>query len=102
MGEFFQKHGFVSVVENYRLYPETDNIDEMVEDIYHTFQWALNIIAIYGGNGSQFTLIGHFVGVHLATLTAVKVLKIMIPKLKMNFLILLNKYLIMINIYYKI
>ncbi|ORY74716.1 alpha/beta-hydrolase [Neocallimastix californiae] len=72
MGEFFQKNGFVSVVVNYRLYPETEYIDDMVEDIYKTIQWTLNNIAIYGGDASQFTLIGHSAGAHLATLTTVK------------------------------
>jgi hypothetical protein len=70
MGEFFQKNGFVSVVVNYRLYPETEYIDDMVEDIYNTIQWTLKNIEAYGGD--QLTLIGHSAGAHLATLTTVK------------------------------
>jgi len=72
MGEFFQKNGFVSVVVNYRLYPETEYIDDMVEDIYNTIQWTLKYIVSYGGDADQLTLIGHSAGAHLATLTTVK------------------------------
>jgi len=72
MGEFFQKNGFVTVLINYRLYPETENMDDMVEDIYHAIEWTTNNIRKYGGNPNNISLIGHSAGAHLATLTTVK------------------------------
>ncbi|ORY62829.1 alpha/beta-hydrolase [Neocallimastix californiae] len=72
IGEFFQKNDFVSVLVNYRLYPETESIDDMVEDIYNALKWTEKNIYKYGGDRSQITLMGHSAGAHLATLTVVK------------------------------
>jgi len=72
MGEFFQKNGYVAVLINYRLYPETENIDDMVEDIYNALQWTIDNIHKYGGDSQNISLMGHSAGAHLATLTIVK------------------------------
>ncbi|ORX65055.1 alpha/beta-hydrolase [Anaeromyces robustus] len=72
MGSFFQKKGYISVLLNYRLYPETENIDDMVEDIYTALKWIKTNISLYGGDSDQMTLMGHSAGAHLATLTNVK------------------------------
>ncbi|ORX65056.1 alpha/beta-hydrolase [Anaeromyces robustus] len=72
MGSFFQEIGYVSVLLNYRLYPETESIDDMVEDIYTALKWVNKNIYKYGGNKNQMTLMGHSAGGHLATLTNVK------------------------------
>ncbi|KAG4108001.1 alpha/beta-hydrolase [Neocallimastix lanati (nom. inval.)] len=72
MGKFFQKKGYVAVLINYRLYPETENMDDMVEDIYDALQWTVENIGKYGGNAKKISLMGHSAGAHLATLTTVK------------------------------
>jgi len=72
MGEFFQRNGYVAVLINYRLYPETENIDDMVEDIYNALQWTIKNIGKYGGNPNNISLMGHSAGAHLSTLTTVK------------------------------
>eukprot|EP00833_Pecoramyces_ruminatium_P012022 jgi/Orpsp1_1/1186054/evm.model.c7180000096646.2 len=72
MGEFFQKNGYVAVLINYRLYPETENMDDMVEDIYNALRWTIKNIRKYGGNPKNISLMGHSAGAHLATLTTVK------------------------------
>jgi len=72
MGEFFQNNDYVSVMVDYRLYPETESIDDMVDDIYHALKWTTKHIREYGGNKNEITLIGHSAGAHLATLTIVK------------------------------
>ncbi|KAL6624003.1 alpha/beta-hydrolase [Neocallimastix californiae] len=72
IGEFFQNNDYISVLLNYRLYPDTENIDDMVEDIYNALHWTIKNIHKYGGDKSQITLMGHSAGAHLATLTIVK------------------------------
>jgi hypothetical protein len=72
MGEFFQKNGYVAVLINYRLYPQTENLDDMVEDIYNALQWTIENIHQYGGDAHNISLMGHSAGAHLATLTTVK------------------------------
>ncbi|ORX59318.1 alpha/beta-hydrolase [Piromyces finnis] len=72
MGEFFQKKDFVSVLINYRLYSEINELDDMVEDVYKAIQWVVNNINQYGGDSEQITLIGHSAGANLNTLTMVK------------------------------
>ncbi|OUM60910.1 hypothetical protein PIROE2DRAFT_13199 [Piromyces sp. E2] len=72
MGDFFQRKGFVSVLVNYRLYPQTYELDDMVEDVYKAIKWTTDNINIYGGDPEQITLIGHSAGANLITLTVVK------------------------------
>jgi len=72
MGDFFQRKGFVSVLINYRLYPQTYELDDMVEDVYKAIRWTLDNINEYGGDPEQLTLIGHSAGANLITLTVVK------------------------------
>jgi len=72
MGDFFQKKGYVSVLLNYRLYPQTESIDDMVEDVYTALKWVNKNIKNYGGNKNEITLMGHSAGAHIATLTTVK------------------------------
>ncbi|ORX65054.1 alpha/beta-hydrolase [Anaeromyces robustus] len=72
MGTFFQNQGYVSVLLDYRLYPQTEEIDDMVHDIYTALRWVNENVDKYGGDAEQITLIGHSAGAHLATLTTVK------------------------------
>jgi len=72
VGEFFQKNDYVAVLINYRLYPQTENMDDMVEDIYNALQWTIENIHKYGGDSQNISLMGHSAGAHLATLTTVK------------------------------
>eukprot|EP00833_Pecoramyces_ruminatium_P017558 jgi/Orpsp1_1/1191590/evm.model.d7180000087199.1 len=72
MGEFFQKKGYIAVLIDYTLYPETENMDDMVEDIYNALKWTTENISKYGGNVDKISLMGHSAGAHLATLTTVK------------------------------
>jgi len=72
VGEFFQKKGYIAVLIDYTLYPQTENMDDMVEDIYNALQWTVKNISKYGGNADKISLMGHSAGAHLATLTTVK------------------------------
>jgi len=72
IGTLLQTNDYVVVIPNYRLYPEVNSIDDMVEDIYSVIQWTVDNIDQYGGNKDKMTLVGFNAGAHLASLTLLK------------------------------
>ena len=72
MVNFSKNNDYISVLVNDWFFPETESIDDMVEDIYNALHWTVKNIHKYGGDKSQITLMGHSAGAHSATLTTVK------------------------------
>ena len=69
MGEAFASQGYVTVVPDYRLYPEV-RFPAFVEDAADAVRWVHRNIALYGGNPDRIVLAGHSAGAHIAALLA--------------------------------
>ncbi len=62
VGECFRGAGFVTVVANYRLYPEARTSDDQVRDIEAAVLWASRHAVRYGGDPQRLFLAGHSSG----------------------------------------
>ncbi len=69
MGEAFASQGYVTVVPDYRLYPEV-TFPAFVEDGADAVAWVHRTIALHGGNPDRIVLAGHSAGAHIAALPA--------------------------------
>ena len=69
MGEAFASQGYVTVVPDYRLYPEV-TFPAFVEDGAAAVAWVHRTIALHGGNPDRIVLAGHSAGAHIAALIA--------------------------------
>lgn len=67
VGKSFAANGIVTVVINYRLWPETKYYG-MAEDCAKAFAWVHQNIAQYGGDKNEIFVSGHSAGGHLAAL----------------------------------
>ena len=65
----FARRGWVTVIPNYRLYPEA-LFPAWVEDGANAVRWTVDNIAQYGGDTSRIIIVGHSAGAHTATLLA--------------------------------
>lgn len=70
--EMYQKLGLnllkkdiLSVIINYRLYPDTD-VFGMVDDCMAAVRWTIQNIAEYGGDPQRLFIMGHSAGGHLS------------------------------------
>ena len=62
--------GFITVIADYRLYPQVD-WREFVQDGASAYQWVVQNIRAYGGNPQRVFVMGHSAGAHIAAMTAV-------------------------------
>lgn len=68
-GRAFASQGFVTVVPDYRVYPEVQ-FPAFVEDAASALRWVRENIAQYGGDPERIVLVGHSAGAHIAALAA--------------------------------
>jgi acetyl esterase/lipase len=61
--------GFVTIVPDYRVYPEV-RFPEFVDDAALALRWAQDNAARYGGDPHRIVLVGHSAGAHIAMLAA--------------------------------
>ena len=61
--------GFITVIPNYRLYPQVDWRD-FIADAASVYQWVETHIANYDGNPRRIFLMGHSAGAHIAAMVA--------------------------------
>ncbi|MFI4919718.1 MAG: alpha/beta hydrolase [Legionellales bacterium] len=67
IGQAFASKGFISVIVNYRLYPEV-YFPAFVEDGAKALKWVHKNIQNYGGDSNHVFLAGHSAGAHIAAL----------------------------------
>lgn len=70
VGKALAARGFVTVVPDYRLVPET-TYPGFVEDAAAAVRWVRANIDGYGGDGARIVLAGHSAGAYLAAMLAV-------------------------------
>ena len=69
IGRHFAKHGFCTVVINYRLSPEVKHPDHTI-DAARAFAWVKDNISRFNGDEKRVSLMGHSAGGHMAALIA--------------------------------
>lgn len=67
IGEAFASKGYVTVIADYRTYPEV-RFPVFVEDGARALAWVHDNIAAYGGDANRIFLAGHSAGAHIASL----------------------------------
>lgn len=67
IGQAFASKGFITVIVNYRLYPEV-YFPAFIEDGAKAVRWVHMNIQHYGGDSKQVFLAGHSAGAHIAAL----------------------------------
>ncbi|MCR6643309.1 MAG: alpha/beta hydrolase [Terricaulis sp.] len=72
VGDAFAAHGFVTVIPDYRLAPETQ-FPGFVEDAAEAIAWVEANIAAYGGDPRRIVLAGHSAGAYNAMMAALDV-----------------------------
>jgi acetyl esterase/lipase len=70
VGEAFAKRGYVTVVANYRLYPDV-SFPTFVEDSAQAVHWVHDYIDHYGGDANNLYVAGHSAGAYNALMLAV-------------------------------
>ncbi len=68
-GQALSSAGFVTVIPNYRLYPEV-KFPSFVEDAALAVTWARSHAAEFGGDPQLIFLMGHSAGAHIAAMLA--------------------------------
>jgi len=69
VGDAFAAQGFVTVVPDYRVYPEV-RFPGFVEDAASALRWVQENAARFGGDPDRIVLVGHSAGAHIAMLAA--------------------------------
>ena len=69
VGQSFASRGFVTVVPDYRLYPEVQ-FPAFVEDAAAAIAWVRKNISAHGGDPDRIVLSGHSAGAHIAAMVA--------------------------------
>ncbi|HRE43842.1 MAG TPA: alpha/beta hydrolase [Terricaulis sp.] len=72
IGDAFAAHGFVTVIPDYRLAPETQ-FPGFVDDAAQAIAWVEANIAAYGGDPRRIVLAGHSAGAYNAMMAALDV-----------------------------
>ncbi|MBN66927.1 MAG: hypothetical protein CMM94_05105 [Rickettsiales bacterium] len=67
--EAFTSQGYIVAIADYAKYPPA-RYPRFTQDIARAYAWLENNIASYGGNASQFYLVGHSAGAHIAAMLA--------------------------------
>ena len=70
MGQAFASHGIVTVVTDYRVYPEV-YFPAFIEDGAHAFRFVHDHIKEYGGDPDKLFLAGHSAGAYIAMMLTV-------------------------------
>lgn len=68
-GRAFAAAGFVTVIADYRMYPEV-KYPEFLEDNARAMKWIEDNIRTYGGDTSRFFLVGHSAGAYNSVMLA--------------------------------
>ncbi len=66
-GEALTSRGFIAVLPDYRLYPQT-SFPGFVEDAASAVRWVHDNISRFGGDPSHIYLMGHSAGAHIVAL----------------------------------
>ena len=61
--------GFITVIPDYRLYPQVDWRD-FIADTAVAYRWVETHIAAFGGNPRRIFIMGHSAGAHMAAMVA--------------------------------
>lgn len=69
IGDTFANQGFITVIPDYRKYPEV-RFPIFVEDSSKALAWTKDNIAAYHGHPDHLVLIGHSAGAHIGALLA--------------------------------
>ena len=69
VGEAFSSQGFVTIIPDYRLYPEV-LFPDFIDDGAQVARWVKSSIAGFGGDPQQIHLVGHSAGAHIAAMLA--------------------------------
>ena len=69
IGNSFARRGWITVIPNYRLFPEA-LFPAWVRDGADAVRWTVDNIATFGGDTSRIVVVGHSAGAHTATLLA--------------------------------
>lgn len=72
VGTAMADNDVVTVVPSYRLFPEVQNVDDMLDDIATVVAWTRDHIAVHGGDPNKIVLVGHSAGAHLVSLLAAR------------------------------
>ena len=67
IGEAFASKGIVTVIPDYRLYPQV-KFPEFVNDGAKSLTWVRDNIEEYGGNSKEVYVMGHSAGAHIAAM----------------------------------
>ncbi|PCH86045.1 MAG: alpha/beta hydrolase [Piscirickettsiaceae bacterium] len=67
VGQALANRGFITVIPDYRLYPEVE-FPGFITDAATATDWVLKHIKQYGGDSSQAYLMGHSAGAHIAAM----------------------------------
>ena len=67
VGEAFARRGYVTVLPDYRKYPDVV-FPEFVHDAAAALKWVRQNIAAHGGDANKIFLMGHSAGAHIAAL----------------------------------
>lgn len=68
-GDAFAAQGFLTIVPDYRIYPEV-RFPGFVEDAAAALRWVRDNATRYGGDPNRIVLVGHSAGAHIAMLAA--------------------------------
>jgi acetyl esterase/lipase len=69
LGQAFASRGFITVVPDYRLYPEV-SYPAFIEDGAKAVRWTLAHIEEFGGDAAQINVMGHSAGAYIASMLA--------------------------------
>jgi acetyl esterase/lipase len=64
-GRALGAHDIVTVIPSYRLFPQVDSVEPMLDDIAAVVRWTHAHIAAHGGSPERIVLAGHSAGGHL-------------------------------------
>lgn len=65
VGEAFSSKGFLTVVPNYRVFPEV-TFPDLMEDPASAIAWTYKEIAKFGGDPNNIFVVGHSAGAHIS------------------------------------
>lgn len=69
VGEALASHGYVTVIADYRLYPQV-RYPDFLKDGAHAFAWVQQHISDYGGDPAHLFVMGHSAGAYNAAMLA--------------------------------
>ncbi len=67
VGQSLAKRGFITVIADYRVFPNVE-FPDFIKDGALATQWVLKNIPSYGGDPSNLYLMGHSAGAHMAAM----------------------------------